>query len=113
MLPMIDPLVIVVDRADVEACDIQPTLRILSRLLVDAATVRQYRERVDIAFHGYDAVPHELFELVEVRRFVAALDDAFPYWLYFLSRECPGLQAIALCFLPPYLTEAAQRQIWP
>ena len=33
--------------------------------------------------------------------------------LYFLSREYTGLQAIAFCFLPPYLTEDAQRRIWP
>ncbi|MGH7309941.1 MAG: chlororespiratory reduction 6 domain-containing protein [Candidatus Rokuibacteriota bacterium] len=110
---MIDPLVVVVGRSDVEAGDIQPTLRILFRLLADAVTVREYRERVDMAFQGYDADPRELFEIPEVRRFVAALDDAFPYWLYFLSREYMGLQAIAFCFLPPYLTEDAQRQIWP
>lgn len=53
---LIDPLVVVVDRSDVEMGDIQPTVRVLSRLLADAETVREYRERVDIAFHGYDTV---------------------------------------------------------
>lgn len=28
-----------------------------SRLLADAETVREYRERVDIAFHGYHIGP--------------------------------------------------------
>lgn len=110
---LIDPLVVVVSRRDVEAGDIEPTVRVLSRLLADAQTVREYRERVDIAFHGYDADRRELFEVPDVRRFVAALDDSFPYWLYFLSREYAGLLAIAFCFLPPYLTEEVQREIWP
>lgn len=110
---MIDPLIIVVGRNDVEAGDLQPTLQVLMGLLSDATTMRQYREGVDIAFHGYDADPRELFEIPEVRGFVAALDGAFPYWLYFLSREYTGLQAIAFCFLPPYLKEEARQRIWP
>jgi len=110
---LVNPLTVVVDRGDVEAGNIQPTLNVLCRLLADAATVREYRQRVDVSFHGYDTDARELFEIPEVRRFVAALDDAFPYWLYFLSRECLGLQAIALCFLPPFLTAEAQRRIWP
>jgi hypothetical protein len=75
--------------------------------------VREYRERVDIAFRGYDADSRELCEIPDVRRFVANLDESFPYWLYFLSREHPGLQALAFRFLPPCLTEQAQRTIWP
>ena len=110
---MIDPLVVVVSRRDVEAGNIEPTLQVLSRLLADIPTVHEYRERVDIAFHEYDADSRELFEISEVRRFVANLDDAFPYWLYFLSREYTGLRAVAFCFLPPHLTEQAQRTIWP
>lgn len=110
---MIDPLIVVVSRQDVEEKQIEPTLRVLSRLLTDVSTVREYRERVDIAFHGYDGDSREPFEIPEVRRFVARLDDSFPYWLYFLSRESTGLQALAFCFLPPYLTQQAQRTIWP
>jgi hypothetical protein len=110
---MIEPLVVIVRRHDVEAGNTASTLRVLSRLLAGVATVREYRERVDIAFQGYDTDSRELFEIPEVRRFVAALDDSFPYWLYFLTRESTGLQALAFCFLPPYLTEEAQRTIWP
>ncbi len=110
---MIDPLVVIVSRRDVEAGNTESTLGVLSRLLSDVTTVREYRERVDIAFHDYDADRRELFEIPAVRGFVAKLDDSFPYWLYFLTRGSPGLQALAFCFLAPYLTEEAQRTIWP
>ena len=108
-----DPLVVVVDRQDVERSDTSAVLRVLKGLLDAPSTAKQYRERVDIAFHGYDADHRELFEIPEVRQFVVELDVGFPYWLYFMTRQSTGLQAVAFCFLPPYLTANAQRAIWP
>jgi hypothetical protein len=107
-----DPLVVIVDRAAVERGDTGSALRVLSRLLDSPETIRLYRENVDIAFHGYDHDRRELFEIPEVRNFVAALDAAFPYWLYFFTRQSAGLQAVAACFLPPYLKPEAQHKRW-
>lgn len=89
------------------------TLSVLARLLESVETVRSFEERVDIAFHGYDETTLELYEIDEVRNFVHALDEKFPYWLFFLTKEGTGLQALAWCFLPPDLTEEGQRTIWP
>ena len=85
----------------------------LSRLLDSADVAREYEERVDIAFHGYDSVRWELYEIPEVRAFVYDLDAKFPYWLHFLTKAGTGLNALAFCFLPPHLTEEAQRTVWP
>lgn len=109
----IDPVIVVVSRLDVNANRIKPTLTTLQKFLADSQVTRRYKERVDICFHGYDDDPQELFEIQNVRKFVQQLDDAFPYWLYFLTRESTGLQALAFCFLPPFLTEVARRRIWP
>jgi hypothetical protein len=54
-----------------------------------------------------------LSEIPEVRDFVCKLDDKFPFWLYFLSKQHLGLQAIAFCFLPPFLTEEAKKTVLP
>ena len=112
-IPVEGPLVIVVARSDVDKQDISAVVAVFKRLLESVETARLLRERVDISFHGYDADRRELFEIPEVRQFVASLDRSFPYWLYFLTRHSTGLQAIAFCFLPPYLTAEAQRSIWP
>ncbi|MEI2721913.1 MAG: hypothetical protein V9E87_17650 [Gemmatimonadales bacterium] len=56
--------------------------------------------------------PRELFEIPEVRTFVSALDSVFPYWLYFMSRNFLGLQAIAFCLLPPMKMDKAGRKEW-
>src|SRR5688572_18601890 len=112
-VPLGDPVVIVVDRNDVQQDDISSTLNRLNRFVESPETTLLYRERVDIVFHGYDADHRELSEIPEVRQFVAEINGVFPYWLFFLTRESSGLQALAFCFLPPYLTPEAQRQIWP
>jgi len=105
--------VIVVSRSEVEARDPSTVLDALCALIASPDAARQYCESVDIAFHGYDAVREELFEIPEVREFVYALDEQFPYWLFFLDKSALGLQCLAHCFLPPFLTAEARKRIHP
>lgn len=92
-----DSLAVVIDRGDVERCDVEPTLRVLKRLLEDRSTVEKFRGRVDSAFFGYDDDARELYEIGEVRRFVAELDSKFGYWLYFLNLQSEALAMVVLC----------------
>lgn len=92
-----DWLRVVVDRSDVEALDVSGTAETLSCVLADRDAVERYRGRVDLAFFGYTNVPRELRDIPEVRRFCAKLDDAFPYWFYFLSTDVGTLGVIASC----------------
>lgn len=80
-----DLLSVIIDRNDVEHCDIEPTLGVLKRLLQDRQSVEKFRGRVDLGFFGYDNDPRELHEIGEVRLFLAELDKKFPFWLYFLN----------------------------
>ena len=102
-----------ISKEDVEAGDISASFGVLGRLVESPKTARQFAERVDIAFHGYDDVALELFEMPAVRSFVYRLDEKFPYWLFFLSKHYLGLQCVLLCFLPPSLTETARAEIFP
>ena len=92
-----DWLRVVVDRSEVEGLDVSRTAVILSRALADRDAVKRYRGRVDIAFSGYSNDPRELYDVPEVRRFCSKLDDAFPYWFYFLSTDGVTLGLIACC----------------
>jgi hypothetical protein len=106
-------LMLVVSRLEVESGDTSGPLSTLKHLISSQQMIRDFRTRVDIAFDGYNETPEELFEITQVRNYVYALDEQFPYWLYFLSRDYPGLQCITLCFLPPYLTDEARARIHP
>ena len=110
---MIDPLVVGVSRAEVNAMDTSSTITVLERLIESPITARKFVERVDIAFDGYNHTSQELFEITEVRNFVYQLDEQFPFWLFFLSKRHLGLQCILLCFLPPFLTDDARARIYP
>jgi hypothetical protein len=70
-----------------------------------------FRERVDISFEGYNEPNKELWEIPDVRNYVAELDSQFPYWLYFLSKEKYGLLVIIRCFLLPFLKPEAEKEI--
>jgi len=110
---MVDPLVIVISRSEVEAMDTSVPLGTLKKLTESPNTARGFVERVDIAFHGYDHTHEELFEIQEVRNFVYKLDEQFPFWLYFMSKRHLGLQCFLWCFLPPFLSDDARSQIFP
>ena len=92
-----DWLRVVVDRSEVEALDVSGTAATLSRVLADRDAVERYRGRVDLAFFGYSNDSRELRDIPAVRRFCSKLDDAFPYWFYFLSTEGGTLGVIACC----------------
>jgi hypothetical protein len=109
----INPVCWVISRQQVESLDTADALRFLNGLLATPEVARSYMERVDILFHGYDEIRWELFEIPEVRNYVYQLDEKFPYWLFFLSKQHLGLQAIMHCFLPPFLTEEAKLKIHP
>lgn len=107
----IGPLVIVISREEVERQDLSGPLSVLKSLIKSRESIRGNMTNVDIGFSGYDSTSRELFEISQVRDYVQSLDAQFCFWLYFLSRSFLGLQCLALCFLPPYLTEEARQRI--
>ena len=105
--------VIIVSREEVDAKDTSSVLEALRALVASPDVALSYFESVDISFHGYNDWHEELFEIQAVREFVYALDEHFPYWLFFLDKKAPGLQCLAHCFLPPFLTHEAKQRIFP
>lgn len=107
------PLLIVISRDEVRRRDITGPLTTLKHLITDRESIRANMLNVDVSFSGYENMREELFEILEVREFVHALDAQFPFWLYFLSRHFTGLQCLAYCYLPPFLTPDARAESHP
>jgi len=104
---------ILVSREEVLALDTRSVLSALRALIASPATANHWFERVDFAIDGYNHIRDELFEIPEIRNYVQKLDDEFPFWLFFLSKQHLGLQCIAYCFLPPFLTQEAKAVHFP
>lgn len=62
---MLDPIVILIARKEVESQDISRILSMLKTLLSNPETAKEHFEKIDIAFHGYDDDTRELFEIPE------------------------------------------------
>jgi hypothetical protein len=92
----VDFVGIVVSRQETESQDINPALNVLESLLFDAETVRMFQGQASISFQGYDSDSQELYQVQEIRRYVAQVDSKFPYWFYFLA-DADTLKFIAFC----------------
>jgi hypothetical protein len=92
-----DWLTIVVSREEVELGDASSTLATLRQLIATRNTALRFQGSVDLAFHGYDADPRELYEIPEVCRFCMRLDEGFPFWFFFLSTQRDVLKILTFC----------------
>lgn len=104
-------ITIVISRQDIITKNIGPTLDVLQSCIETPHKARDFMERISISFHGYDQDVRELDEIPEVRDFVYMLDEKFPFWLFFLSKETSGLQCIMRCFLLPFLKKEVANDI--
>jgi hypothetical protein len=82
---------------DVINCNIKTVFEALDSLLESRASVIASRGKIALSFDGYENDPRDVWYIPEVRRYVAALDAAFPYWFYFLNLEMPTLKVLCLC----------------
>ena len=78
----------VLDSDDVRNLDVARPRVFFDRLIATKELALQCQGKVEISFHGYDDDPRELYEIDEVRAYVALLDQALPD-LFFLGVELP------------------------
>jgi hypothetical protein len=109
----INPLVIVVSKKEVLERNIQPALDVLRSLMVSPEVSKAYKENVKIIFQGYNDNISDLYKIKAVREYVNLLDEEFPFWFFFLSKEYLGLQNMVHCFLPPFRTDRGKREASP
>ena len=93
----IDYTHIVISRQEIESGDTSQVLSTLNVLLGTPEAALRNRERVAMSVYGYETDPRELWDVPEVRDYLHALDDEFPYWFWFLDKTQPFLQVVILC----------------
>jgi hypothetical protein len=107
------PLFVAISGEEVRAGQTGGTLKVLERLYETPSAAWQTAERLHLSFSGYDDTSTELADIDEVREYVRRLDERFPFWLYFCSKDSAGLTVITRCLLPPSLTPAGRRRVFP
>ncbi len=94
-----DPVVFVISRQQVEALDLDEPLDFLHSLVPTAHPHHAwaYKGRLSLVIAGYETDPRELFEIPEVCRYLRALDEQWPFWLFFFNQVDDSIKLIALC----------------
>lgn len=94
-----DPVVFVISRQQVEALDFDEPLDFLHSLVPTAHPHHAwaYKGRLSLVIAGYETDPRELFEIPEVCRYLRALDEQWPFWLFFFNQVDDSIKLIALC----------------
>ena len=98
---------LVVPRRDVERCDVSSVLSYLKTIASNSATAWQMRGRVSISFDGYSGERRSIFTVPEVRRFVAEVHAAWPYWFFFLNQVDHSIKVVAACLCDMQRVEPA------
>jgi hypothetical protein len=90
---------IVVRRTEVEQCNIDLTLQALSVLVEDRETALRFKGSVGLSLQGYDDDPRGVFEIQDVREFVAKLNARWYSWFFFMTKDMliSPISVIALC----------------
>jgi hypothetical protein len=94
------PLMTLLDRQMVEACDVTAMAEFLLPMTETPESIREYAGRIGFAFEGYDDDSRELYVIPEVRRFVHILTRVFPYWFHFCNKVDESLFVVMACLLP-------------
>jgi hypothetical protein len=106
----VGPLVVVMSRSDIEAGDATETLTLLKSLLTDVSCMK-FRQCVVFGIHGYDDDRRELFEIPEVRTFMANLDAEWPYWFFFAETESRSTIPLIVFSLCPFQAVGPQQKM--
>ncbi len=104
---------IVVDRRDVEACNTDELLQMLSPLVADAEAAWELRGKLSISFHGYDEDPRALYTVPDVRKFVSRVNAVWPHWFFFLNQIDHSIKLIAACLCELSRVEPSGWQLAP
>jgi hypothetical protein len=72
--------------------------------LPEGRRLEEMMNQMVFCIEGWDADPREIHMIPEIRRFYAALHEAWPYWLYFCNLDVDTLQAMTMCCLPSVST---------
>lgn len=79
----------IIDNHDVIEMDVSRPRAFFDRLRATKELAHQCQGKVEISFFGYESDPRELFEIPEVRRYIAVLDQALPELFFFVRTEKP------------------------
>jgi hypothetical protein len=108
-----EPVYLVLSRQQVESGDTHEPMTFLQHIIANPDHALEFMGRVSLIVDGYNDDARELFEVPEVRRYIKALDDEWPFWFYFLSQTDESLKVLAMCLCSSFEVAPGQTHLDP
>jgi hypothetical protein len=98
MLFRYEIIIFTVGKPEVDAKDVSRAKEFRARLCSTKELALHCQGKISVAFDGYNDDPRELFEIEEVRQYVALLDEAIPELFFFARIEEPATTLLLFLF---------------
>ena len=92
-----EPVVLMISRREVDACDIVSILSRLKVFLASREDAWRYRGQMTLVVNGYNNDPRELVDIAEVRALLRGLEAEWPYWAYFFNQVDDSIKLLLSC----------------
>jgi hypothetical protein len=99
--PGSDPVEYRIERKDIEAGDITPFLAVLADLVATKEVCLRMQQRLAVSITGYEGETGALFASPDVRSYLRAVDQAWPYWMFFQHPESRWLKLLSVLLSTP------------
>lgn len=99
---------VIIRREEIEAGDIEPTLKELRGFTADRASAMLAEGCVTLVFHGYNEYPRPVVAIPEIRSWFAKLHAAWPYWSFFANRTDETVGIVASLLLPGKMVQGSE-----
>jgi hypothetical protein len=98
MLFRFEVIIFMIDVQEVKDMDVSRAKDFRRRLCSTKELAYHCQGKIEVGFYGYDDDPRELFEIDEVKRYVAVLDQALPELFFFARSEEPAITLMLFVF---------------
>ena len=92
-----EPVVLMISRRQVEACDIASVMVNLKPFLATREDAWLYRGQMALVVDGYNDDPRELVDIPEVRALLQELYQQWPYWAFFFNQVDDSIKLLGSC----------------
>lgn len=93
------PIIIYFERADIDSLSSAAPAAALRRMAMSALTAREYADRLQLVFDGFDPEERPVYEHPKACQFLGDLTAKFPYWGHFCSKSDDSLWLVMQCLL--------------
>ena len=98
MTQHVDQIIYCISKEEIKKQNIQPMIKRLNAML-SPSVAQRFFEKIDMCIDGYNNDRRDLWQIPEVRKYIARLDEEFPYWFYYAdtSKPFPLFTTITFC----------------